>query len=548
MLDLFFPVPSSYLQSNNEQLVTGRYNEDVILPCQFTSGDEVVIHWKNQNHDVHSYYGGMDRLKSQYLRYANRTSLFHGEIHNGNASLTIRRLSLLDEGIYSCYVGTKLGRTLQRVVLKVGAFHSPLMKYEQMNMESFLECSIQSVYPHPHITWKMDNTDVSEESNSKITGIPGPFHIKSMLNITGSNSSFECTIENSLLSQTWRGKWTFSGSHWMNQSESILLWCTVSSNFSLQNQNFNVTWSRIQNGIYSVLDWHLDSSQYTATNDSGFSWNKALRDHSDFPITLKHLHASDSGEYLCNISSTEYTLLTVHRLIVGLAVVVWAPGYTIKRDRPLKSVKPEASFIPEKEEKITTGHKKAYQLTGIIVRDRASETVIMGAGLGPLQDCQQQHCAPKSTSSLHPDTKKALSFLGVQINLMSYAYVSCNVFLGFGAFLTGVPEHENLSAEDLGLLLRGLQQRLGLLLLLLPGSQGLFRVLQLLLQGRYHRAGLAQVRKGIPQLHLEPVPGPLQGGVPGFGHLHCFCTLLQSNRQLLPDERSRTHRGHQAFA
>lgn len=84
-----------------------------------------------------------------------------------------------------------------------------------MNMESFLECSIQSIYPHPHITWKMDNTDVSEESNSKITGIAGPFHIKSMLNITGSNSSFECTIENSLLSQTWRGKWTFSGRlHW----------------------------------------------------------------------------------------------------------------------------------------------------------------------------------------------------------------------------------------------------------------------------------------------------------------------------------------------
>ncbi|XP_040606660.1 HERV-H LTR-associating protein 2 [Mesocricetus auratus] len=314
--DLFFPVPFSHLVSNNEQLILGRYDEDVILPCPFTSGADIVIHWRNQNNYVHSYFGGKDHLEAQYFRYENRTSLFHGEIHNGNASLTIRRLSLLDEGIYSCYVGTKNERTDQRVVLKVGAFHTPLMKYEQRNTESFLECSILSIYPHAHITWKMDNADVSE-SNSEENSTLGPFYIKSTLNITGSNSSFECAIGNSLLNQTWRGEWTLAGSHWMNQSESISLWCTVSRNFSLQNEDFHVTWSRVENGIYSVLDWHLNYSQDTTTNDPQFSRKKELRNHSGFPITLKHLRASDSGEYLCNVSSTEYTLLTVHRLHVA---------------------------------------------------------------------------------------------------------------------------------------------------------------------------------------------------------------------------------------
>ncbi|KAL6033107.1 hypothetical protein STEG23_037255 [Scotinomys teguina] len=205
-VDSFFSYLYTYYKSNNEKLIIGRYGEDVILPCQFTNGSQVVIHWKNQDNYVHSYYSGMDQLGGQYGRYANRTSLFHSEIHSGNASLTVRRLSLLDEGIYTCYVGTTSGRSANKVVLKVGAFHEPLMKYEKNNTESFLVCSIESVYPLPHITWKIDNANVSEGS-TEVTGFPGPFHVKSTLNITGSNSSFECAIENSLLNETWREKW-----------------------------------------------------------------------------------------------------------------------------------------------------------------------------------------------------------------------------------------------------------------------------------------------------------------------------------------------------
>lgn len=60
----------------------------------------------------------------------------------------------------------------------------------------------------------MNNTNVSE-SSSQVTGAPGPFNISSTLNIRRSNSSFECTIENSLLNQTWRGEWTLAGRfHW----------------------------------------------------------------------------------------------------------------------------------------------------------------------------------------------------------------------------------------------------------------------------------------------------------------------------------------------
>ncbi|CAO2631779.1 HERV-H LTR-associating protein 2 [Lemmus lemmus] len=336
MLDLFSPSFFSYRYSNNEQLILGRYDEDVILPCLFTSGSQVVIHWISQDNYVHSYYSGKDQLKKQYSSYANRTSLFHSEINNGNASLTVRRLHLQDEGIYICYVGTTSTRTENTVVLKVGAFHRPLIKYEQRDTERFLVCSISSVYPYPHITWKMDNTNVPE-SSSQVTGAPGPFNINSTLNIRGSNSSFECTIENSLLNQKWRGEWTLAGSHWKNEGDSISLWCTTSFNFSLLNQDFNVSWYKVVNGASSVLKWHLNSSQDTTTNDPQFSGNKELRYHSDFSLILKDLRASDSGEYLCNVSSTEYTLLIVHRLQVGKLQKGHTNGFWVLQQRFVKT-------------------------------------------------------------------------------------------------------------------------------------------------------------------------------------------------------------------
>lgn len=93
------------------------------------------------------------------------------------------------------------------------AFVTPVMKYEKRNTDSFLICSVLS-YPHPLITWKTDNTSISESNMEEIESL-GPFYVDSMINITGSNLSYECAIENSLLKQTWTGGWAMKGRfHW----------------------------------------------------------------------------------------------------------------------------------------------------------------------------------------------------------------------------------------------------------------------------------------------------------------------------------------------
>ncbi|KAM9635885.1 LOW QUALITY PROTEIN: HERV-H LTR-associating protein 2 [Trichechus inunguis] len=310
----FFLAFFNHFSIDSEQTVTGRLNEDLILPCLFESGPEVATHWKIQGQNVHSYYKGSNKLERQDPKHANRT-LFHSEIHNGNDSLSLIKLNLQDDGSYIWCTGTESGKTTNKIVLKMGAFLMPMMKYETRNTSTFLTCCVLMIYPHPTITWQAGNTAVSESTMEELEPSP-PFYIKSTLNVTFSNKSYECVIENSLLKQTWRGQWVMKEHLHKVQSEDISLSCQLANNFSLPNQDFIVTWSRMKSGTSSVLAYFLSSSQNTVISESQFSWNKELINQSHFSWTLTDLSLSDNGEYLCNISSSKYTLLMVHTLHV----------------------------------------------------------------------------------------------------------------------------------------------------------------------------------------------------------------------------------------
>uniref|UniRef100_A0A452SP59 HHLA2 member of B7 family n=1 Tax=Ursus americanus TaxID=9643 RepID=A0A452SP59_URSAM len=309
-----FLLASPSLVTEEEQIVIGRLGEDIILPCSFESEPEVVIHWKNQDKYAYSYYKDRDYLENQDHKYTNRTSLFHSEIHNGNASLSLRRLSLLDEGIYVCYVGTTSRKIINKVVLKVGVFVTPVMKYEKRNIDSFLICSVLS-YPHPLITWKTDNTSISESNMGEIESLD-PFYLYSMINITGSNLSYECAIENSLLKQTWTGGWTMKDDLHKMQSENFSLSCALTNSIFLLDQDFIVTWYNMEKETSSILAFFLSSSRNATIYEPRVSWNKEQINQSDFSLTLKDLSLSDSGKYLCNISSSKYTFLTIQTLHV----------------------------------------------------------------------------------------------------------------------------------------------------------------------------------------------------------------------------------------
>ncbi|XP_055965122.1 HERV-H LTR-associating protein 2 [Sorex fumeus] len=316
--DISFPQVFGLSKPQKKETVTGRLDADVTLPCSFEIGSEPVIYWRNQESDiVHSFFKNADQVAGS--QYVNRTSLFQEEIPNGNASLILKRLRLQDEGTYTCYVGTSSSNSWTHVVLNLEGFMTPVIEYEETNSNNNLICSVLCAQPCPNITWEMDNISISnpivEESGS---------YVYSTINIVSPGSFYECAIENLLLEQKWTGRWTKKGGfHRLlyiyliaTESEDVSLLCELGNNLFQPDEDFMVTWSRVQNGTSCMLASFRSSSQEITINESRLSCNEEQINQGTISSTLTNISTSDSGEYLCNISSRKYTLLTTQILYV----------------------------------------------------------------------------------------------------------------------------------------------------------------------------------------------------------------------------------------
>ncbi|XP_068925909.1 HERV-H LTR-associating protein 2 [Petaurus breviceps papuanus] len=310
-----FPFPYFYRTfSPPMTTVVGRLYGDVILPCLFNSGSGIVIHWQKEGKTVHSYYQNSDQLGKQDPRYANRTSLWLNEINNGNASLKLSRLNLQDEGVYTCYAATDPEPKTIEIELKLGAFITPVMEYQEQNGDDYLTCYFEGAYPLPAIKW-MENNATNLESSIKVSFHP-LFSVKSQLNITGSNSSYQCIIENSVLSQRWIGKWKTEGTLLTTEGEKVLFPCEFRNEDFLPEKSINVSWYRVEKASSMILA-SFSSSSSIKVFDNRFTWTKDLMQEKDkFSLTLMSPVPSDSGKYLCNISSVSYTRLIIQPLTV----------------------------------------------------------------------------------------------------------------------------------------------------------------------------------------------------------------------------------------
>lgn len=85
------------------------------------------------------------------------------------------------------------------------------------------------------------------------------------------------------------------------QSENVLLLCKPENSLFPANQDFTVTWS---SGKWEFLALSTLRTPHRNTNQSASTFKEEeLINSRDFSLTVKDLCLSDSGEYLCNISS-----------------------------------------------------------------------------------------------------------------------------------------------------------------------------------------------------------------------------------------------------
>ncbi|NXA47214.1 HHLA2 protein, partial [Nothocercus julius] len=278
-----------------QKTVTGRIFRDSILPCFFPRGNDVVIYWKKEDKNVHSYYYQKDQLGMQDMDYRNRTLLFHGEIGNGNASLKLRNLTFTDEGLYQCYVGTQETKTEEDVMLRVEDSSYCALEYQKTDTERMLRCFAFLTYSVPNITWTQGNISI-QQTGLEETQVGILHTVRSDRDITNTSAPyqvFQLPVSEQLSSV---------------EGNSMAIPCECISCTSSHTEDFSVVWTIDRNAVISVL------ASFNGTSHS--HQPRAQINTTDFSLMLSDLTADDSGEYLCNISTPHYTKLVVRSLHV----------------------------------------------------------------------------------------------------------------------------------------------------------------------------------------------------------------------------------------
>ncbi|KAM9022249.1 HERV-H LTR-associating protein 2 isoform 2-T2 [Ara ararauna] len=294
-----------------QETVTGLFSKDCILPCLFPPGGDEVIYWKKGDKYVHSYYYQTDQLKSQNPEYRHRTQLFHENIPGGNASLKLSNLTLTDEGLYSCYVGTQQTKTELEVTLHVKVSSYYALEYKKTNKERMLKCYACLTHSAPRISWVQGNKSI-QETGQKETRDGVLYSVRSDQNIISTVDPYYCYIN--LSDEEWGAEWKMQDQLSNVEGSSITIPCGYHDETAV-SEGLSVVWTLHRNAVISVL---------ASFNGTSHSYQPRIQiNQSDFSLIVDNLTASDSGEYLCNVSTPHYTTLTVRTLKVENSGNTW---------------------------------------------------------------------------------------------------------------------------------------------------------------------------------------------------------------------------------
>ncbi|XP_026705924.1 HERV-H LTR-associating protein 2 [Athene cunicularia] len=302
LLISLFHISATLWGFTEQEIVTGLFSKDCILPCLFPPGDDEVIYWKKGERNVHSYYYQKDQLERQDPDYRHRTQLFRENIPSGNASLKLSNLTLTDEGPYNCYVGTRQTKVEVEVMLHVRVSSHYALEYQKTDTGRVLKCYAFLTYPAPRISWVQGNTAI-QETHQEETRVGVLYSLRSDQKITNTADPYYCRIH--LPHEEWAAEWKMQDQLSNVEGNSTAISCEYSSN-TTNMEGLSVVWTLNRNAVISVL---------ASFNGTCHSYQPRVHiNQNDFSLMLHDLTASDSGEYLCNISTPHYTKLTVRTL------------------------------------------------------------------------------------------------------------------------------------------------------------------------------------------------------------------------------------------
>ncbi|XP_077152931.1 HERV-H LTR-associating protein 2 [Ranitomeya variabilis] len=275
--------------------ILGEQNRNVILPCTFKPGEDVVIHWNTRDSkNVHSYFRTTDQLEDQDKSYANRTWLFLDEISKGNASLQIRNLRKNDENMYKCYVGTKAGNMENNTILQVIDVQHTMEYNRDDNDRINLTCTVTAPFSEGFIIkWYEDDLKVQEDESTHST-----------YPVRNNSMKYQCTVDHSTVQSSWTGTWTTKESI-KRKDDSVTCGCTFCED---ADTDFYTEWNFSQE-TNEVLIATMNNSR---TNISTAYKTKVV--YEEHNLNISRLSAKDNGLYICLIKTEEKVSIEMTRV------------------------------------------------------------------------------------------------------------------------------------------------------------------------------------------------------------------------------------------
>ncbi|KAM3916862.1 uncharacterized protein RB166_016023 [Leptodactylus fuscus] len=185
----------------------GILQTDVLLPCTFKVGNNAVnlqylaIFWNIGEKEILKY-------DSKTKGFTSRFTIDEQKVTRGDASLTIRNVTVSDKGTYRCtvvYSPDQQGKNIQLNILAV-----PVVKIQkkavQRGVTSLLQCSITDFFPQDMSTiWLKNGQILSGSVTQDETNKDKTFTRTSSVNVTfleeRGNPEMTCQVEHNYLQE-----------------------------------------------------------------------------------------------------------------------------------------------------------------------------------------------------------------------------------------------------------------------------------------------------------------------------------------------------------
>ncbi|XP_067865445.1 butyrophilin subfamily 1 member A1-like [Heterodontus francisci] len=209
-----------FIVTTPREPIVATVGSDVVLDCQLIPAEPpeaMEVRWfrSDWSSAVHLYSKGKDQPDSQISNYFGRTELFHGLFANGNVSLLLKKVTVKDDGIYTCFVVSKALDAEGKVELKVGKVGlEPVMKMSGYQGNGIkLTCVSDDWYPEPHIEWQSGKTEMLTGTLEKSTpDSRGLFKAESSLDVPNDSvNRYRCIIINTRLKRQLETNLQISG-------------------------------------------------------------------------------------------------------------------------------------------------------------------------------------------------------------------------------------------------------------------------------------------------------------------------------------------------